>query len=93
MTKRSGFGAKTSVLETVLSLRRPAKPRPRIFCAARDKAGEGASRTPSLRIVDEQGVVIGHVSYKWSRLGQAHPTCLARSRFTTPARELTENEH
>jgi hypothetical protein len=35
-----------------------------MFCAARDKAGDGESSTPSLRIVDEQGVVIGHVSYK-----------------------------
>lgn len=35
----------------------------RMFCLARDKAGEGASRTPSPMIVDEQGAVIGHVSY------------------------------
>jgi hypothetical protein len=35
----------------------------RMFCAARDKAGEGASRTPSPLIVDGQGAVIGHVSY------------------------------
>jgi hypothetical protein len=35
----------------------------RMFCRARDKAGEGASRTPSPMIVDEQGAVIGDVSY------------------------------
>jgi len=35
----------------------------RMFCGVRDKAGEGASRTPSPMIVDEQGAVIGHVSY------------------------------
>jgi hypothetical protein len=35
----------------------------RMFCAARDEAGEGASRTPTPLIVDERGVVIGHVSY------------------------------
>src|SRR5882762_2635257 len=35
----------------------------RMFCAARDKMGEGASRTPSPKIVDERGDVIGHVSY------------------------------
>ena len=39
------------------------------FCAVRDRAGEGASRTPSPLIVDEQGTVIGHISYNgrvWS---------------------------
>jgi hypothetical protein len=35
----------------------------RMFCAARDKAGEGASRTPTPKIVDEAGIIIGHVSY------------------------------
>lgn len=35
----------------------------RMYCAARDHFGEGASRTPSPLIVDEQGMVIGHVSY------------------------------
>ena len=35
----------------------------RMFSAARDALGEGASRTPSPLIVDEQGAVIGHVSY------------------------------
>jgi hypothetical protein len=35
----------------------------RMFSAARDKAGEGASRTPLPKIVDEHGEVIGHVSY------------------------------
>jgi hypothetical protein len=35
----------------------------RMFCAARDKMGEGASRTPSPKIVDERGEVIAHVSY------------------------------
>jgi hypothetical protein len=29
-----------------------------MFCAARDKMGEGASRTPSPKIVDERGEVI-----------------------------------
>jgi hypothetical protein len=40
-----------------------------MFCAARDKSGNGASRTPSPKIVDERGEVIGHVSYNgrvWS---------------------------
>jgi hypothetical protein len=35
----------------------------RMFCAVRDKMGEGASRTPSPNIVDERGKVIAHVSY------------------------------
>jgi hypothetical protein len=35
----------------------------RMFCVARDKSGEGASRTPTPKIVDERGDVIGHVSY------------------------------
>jgi hypothetical protein len=35
----------------------------RRFCMARDKMGEGASRTPTPLIVDEWGSVIGHVSY------------------------------
>jgi hypothetical protein len=35
----------------------------RMFCAARDKTGEGASRTPSPTIVDERGDVIARVSY------------------------------
>ena len=35
----------------------------RMFCLARDKSGEGASRTPSLHIVDESGEVIAHLSY------------------------------
>jgi hypothetical protein len=30
----------------------------RMFCAAPDKMGEGASRTPSPKIVDERGEVI-----------------------------------
>lgn len=34
-----------------------------MFCAVRDKAGNGASRTPSPLIVDDVGGVIGHVSY------------------------------
>jgi hypothetical protein len=34
-----------------------------MFCIARDKAGEGSSRTPSPLIVDDAGAVIGHVSY------------------------------
>lgn len=41
----------------------------RMFCAAREKAGEGASRTPSPSVVDEQGAIIGHLSYNgrvWS---------------------------
>jgi hypothetical protein len=33
------------------------------FCIARDKSGNGASRTPSPLIVDEHGSVIGYVSY------------------------------
>ena len=35
----------------------------RRFCAARDKMGEGASLTPSPKIVDERGEVMAHVSY------------------------------
>lgn len=35
----------------------------RMFCAARDKMGEGASHTPSPKIVDERGDVIAYVSY------------------------------
>jgi hypothetical protein len=35
----------------------------RMFCLAREKMGEGASRTPSPHIVDERGEVIAHVSY------------------------------
>ena len=35
----------------------------RMFCLAREKMGEGASRTPSPPIVDERGEVIAHVSY------------------------------
>ena len=41
----------------------------RMFCVARDKAGEGASRTPSPLVVDEKGAIIGHLSYNgrvWS---------------------------
>lgn len=34
-----------------------------MFCAARDKNGEGASKTPSPLIVDDAGSVIAHVSY------------------------------
>jgi hypothetical protein len=34
-----------------------------MFCIARDKNGEGASKNPSPKIVDENGSVIGHVSY------------------------------
>jgi len=35
----------------------------RMFCAARDKMGEGASCTPCPIIIDERGEVVGHVSY------------------------------
>jgi hypothetical protein len=34
-----------------------------MFCAARDKSGNGASRIPSPLIVDENGETIGYVSY------------------------------
>jgi hypothetical protein len=34
-----------------------------MFCAARDKSGNGASRTPSPTIVDERGEVIAHISF------------------------------
>lgn len=40
-----------------------------MFCAARDEADEGARRTPIPLIVDEQGTIIGHISYNgrvWS---------------------------
>jgi hypothetical protein len=34
-----------------------------MFCLARDKSGNGASKIKSPLIVDENGSVIGHVSY------------------------------
>lgn len=34
-----------------------------MFCAARDKMGEGARKTPSPKIVDEDGNTIGYVAY------------------------------
>lgn len=34
-----------------------------MFCAVRDRMGEGASKTPSPHIVDESGAVIGYVAY------------------------------
>ena len=34
-----------------------------MFCIARDANGEGASNTPSPKIVDERGSVIGYVAY------------------------------
>jgi hypothetical protein len=34
-----------------------------MFCIARDKNGEGSSKTPSPLIVDDAGSVIAHVSY------------------------------
>ena len=35
----------------------------RMFCAARDKSGHGASRTPTPLLYDRDGRLIGHVSY------------------------------
>lgn len=35
----------------------------KMFCIARDKMGEGASKTPSPQIVDESGEVVAYVSY------------------------------
>jgi hypothetical protein len=34
-----------------------------MFCKARDVAGEGASRTPSVRIVTENGAELARISY------------------------------
>lgn len=34
-----------------------------MFCLARDKMGEGASKTPLPSIVDEAGKVLGHLAY------------------------------
>lgn len=34
-----------------------------MFCAARDKMGEGSSKTPSPKIVNERGEVVAHISY------------------------------
>ena len=45
-----------------------------VFCAARDKSGNGASRTPSPLILDEHGGAIGYVSYNgrvWAGAPQA----------------------
>ena len=39
------------------------------FCMVRDRAGRGASQTPTPMIIDNGGGVIGHVSYNgrvWS---------------------------
>jgi hypothetical protein len=35
----------------------------RMFCAVRNRAGTGASRTPPAKIVDEAGKRIGYVAY------------------------------
>ena len=34
-----------------------------MFCAARDKSGHGASRTPDVTIVDERGETVARISY------------------------------
>jgi hypothetical protein len=34
-----------------------------LFCATRDRFGEGASRTPPADVVDGSGNLIGHISY------------------------------
>ena len=34
-----------------------------MFCAARDKSGNGASRTPKCLVVDANGNTVAHVSY------------------------------
>jgi hypothetical protein len=34
-----------------------------MFCCARDKMGEGASKTPSPHITGEDGSVIGYIAY------------------------------
>jgi hypothetical protein len=54
-----------------------------MFCAARDKAGEGASTVPSPLIVDDAGGVIGHVSYN----GRVWP----REAWTADAAPLYDN--
>lgn len=35
----------------------------KLYCATRDRHGEGASRTPPADIVDAAGKLIGHISY------------------------------
>lgn len=34
-----------------------------LFCATRDRHGEGSSRTPSCEVFDGDGNPIGHISY------------------------------
>lgn len=34
-----------------------------MFCAARDKSGHGASRTPDVTIVNERGDTVARISY------------------------------
>jgi len=34
-----------------------------MFCAARDKSGHGASRTPNVTIVNERGETVARISY------------------------------
>ncbi|MBK3664792.1 hypothetical protein JJE66_26640 [Bradyrhizobium diazoefficiens] len=46
----------------------------RMFCAARDKFGEGASNTPAPFIVDHTGSVVAHVSYNGRVWPAAHWT-------------------
>lgn len=44
-----------------------------MFCTVRDKAGNGASRTPSPLLVDDCGRVVDHISYNgrvWSGMPQ-----------------------
>jgi len=42
------------------------------FCAARDKAGTGASTTPTPMLYDDAGKLVGYVSYN-GRVWAGHP--------------------
>lgn len=57
----------------------------RMFCAARDKFGEGASNTPAPFIVDHTGSVVAHVSYNGRVWPGAH--------WTESAKPLYDNRN
>lgn len=54
-----------------------------MFCAARDRSGEGASNTPTPTIVTADGRVIGRISYN----GRIWPD----ETWTTDSRPLFDN--
>lgn len=43
-----------------------------MFCAARDKAGTGASRTPTPMVYNAAGDLVAHISYN-GRVWSGHP--------------------